>query len=157
MTLKASFQARLDAVGGGPHTIHASADGKHLSCELVEANPPAYSFEQITLQTDALAEAPVERLRAISETLAARLTYLLEPIGPVEADPQQCVVQLRSIPPQQDDDGTTYYELLVRRGGELTLCRYQKQPSAVRQRIPAVVTGEILLRLVDDFAAALEP
>ena len=60
-------------------------------------------------------------------------------------------------PPQQDDDGTSYYELLVRRGGQLALCRYQKQPLSIRQTIPALVTGEILLRLVDDFAAALEP
>ena len=157
MTLKDSFQANLvELGGGGPHTVRATDDGKHLTCELVEAHPSAYTFEQITLQTDALADATVERLREISESLTARLTYLLEPIGPVEADSEQCVVQLRSNPPQQDDDGTSYYELLVRRGGELILCRYQKKPGSIRQTIPALVTDEILLRLVDDFAAAVQ-
>jgi hypothetical protein len=62
---------------------------------------------------------------------------------------------MRSYPPQKTDDGTTYYELLVRRGGSLSLVRYQKQPGDQRQAIAAHITREVLLRLVDDFAAVV--
>jgi hypothetical protein len=64
-------------------------------------------------------------------------------------------VQLRSNPPQRNDDGSTYYELLVRRGGELSLSRYRKPAGQERQSVSAHLTREALLRLVDDFAAAL--
>jgi hypothetical protein len=65
-------------------------------------------------------------------------------------------VQLRSNPPQRDDDGRTYYELLVRRGGEIALTRYRKENGAARRPIAATVTREVLLRLVADFSAALD-
>jgi hypothetical protein len=59
---------------------------------------------------------------------------------------------MRSKPPQAGE-ASTYYELLVRRGGEFSLCRYEKHPGDVRKTIPAHVTREVLLRLIDDFAA----
>ena len=71
-----------------------------------------------------------------------------------EAD--ACVVQLRSSPPQRDDDGRSYYELLVRKGGEIALQRYRKEIGDARQPIAATVTREVLLRLVVDFETALE-
>ena len=91
----------------------------------------------------------------MAKSLSDRLTYLMEPIRPIEIDADACVAQLRSSPPQRDDDGRSYYELTVRRGGEIALCRYRKEPGTVRQQIPATVTREVLLRLVDDFEAVL--
>ena len=91
----------------------------------------------------------------MAKVLSARLTYLMEPIRPIEIDADACVAQLRSSPPQRDDDGRSYYELTVRRGGEIALCRYRKEPGTVRQQIPATVTREVLLRLADDFEAVL--
>ena len=40
---------------------------------------------------------------------------------------------MRSNPPQKDDDGRSYYELLVRRGGEIALVRYRKENGTARQ------------------------
>ena len=51
----------------------------------------------------------------------------MEPICPIEIDADACVVQLRSNPPHRDDDGRSYYELMVRRGGEIALSRYRKE------------------------------
>jgi hypothetical protein len=79
----------------------------------------------------------------------------MEPISPIEIDAQACVVQMRSNPPQRDDDGRTYFELLVRRGGEISLCRFRKENGAGRKPITATVTREVLVRLVGDFCAAL--
>ncbi len=61
------------------------------------------------------------QLERISKSLSERLTYLMEPITPIELDAAECIVQLRSNPPQRDDDGRSYYELIVRRGGEISL------------------------------------
>ena len=101
-----------------------------------------------------MAAAPIDQLKKVADALSKRLTYLLEPISPIEVDADQCVVQLRSNPPQRDDNGTQYYELLVRRGGELSLRRYQKQSGGVRQGVPAQVTREVFLRLIGDFSEA---
>ena len=98
--------------------------------------------------------ASVAELRKISDDLASRLTYLLEPVGAIEQDADQCIVQMRSQPPAKDDDGTKYYELLVRKG-DLTLCRFQKRPGSVRQRVPAVLTQEVVVRLAGDLDAAV--
>ena len=65
-------------------------------------------------------------------------------------------MQLRSNPPQRDDDGRSYYELIVRRGGEIALTRYRKENGNARQQIAATVTREVLLRLVGDFCAVLD-
>jgi hypothetical protein len=64
-------------------------------------------------------------------------------------------VQLRSSPPQQGGDGSSEYELFVRRGGEISLCRCAKSPGQPRRTIPAHVTREVFTRLADDFVAAV--
>jgi hypothetical protein len=126
--------------------------GTRLQADLVALDALALAFDQVTVTRDALATAPIEQLKKLADTLSKRLTYLLEPISPVEVDADQCIVQMRSSPPQRDDNGTRYYELLVRRGGELSLRRFEKQPGNARQSISAQVTREVFLRLVDDFA-----
>jgi hypothetical protein len=79
----------------------------------------------------------------------------MEPISAVELDADSCTVQCRSNPPQQGEDGRSYYELLVRKGGDIILCRYLKQPGQPRHTIPAHVTREVLARLGEDFVAAV--
>jgi hypothetical protein len=43
---------------------------------------------------------------------------------------------------------------MVRRGGDITLSRYNKKSGQLRQIVPAHVTREVLGRLADDFVAA---
>lgn len=145
--------AALPAFGGGQLLV-AQHVGQRFECELTDLDTLGCAFQRFVLQGDALAVAPVERLRAVSETLAKKLTYLLEPISPIEIDAEQCVVQLRSNPPHRDEQGTSYYELLVRKGGELSLRRWTKEPGEARRPLAAHVTREVLLRLVGDFSAA---
>ena len=114
----------------------------------------ACAFNYLGVELDALAAAPVTTLKQVADQLSRRLNYLLEPITSVEIDAEQCVVQLRSNPPQKDDNGTSYYELMLKKGGLVSLTRYQKQPGEVRRSVPAHVTREVFLRLVDDFSKA---
>src|SRR5206468_1991013 len=156
MSLKSQAQtvlSKLTAFSQGRHELDVSESASRLSADLLALDALALAFDHLTVTCGALASAPIDQLKKVADALSKRLTYLLEPISPIEVDADQCIVQLRSNPPQRDDNGTQYYELLVRRGGELSLRRYQKQPGGIRQSVPAHVTREVFLRLVDDFSA----
>jgi hypothetical protein len=157
MNLHQQFERELANIGsGGAATVAVEAQPRTLTCDIVERNALAVSFNQLRVATAELASADAAKLERIGKALAARLTYLMEPISPIEIDADACVVQLRSNPPQRDDDGRSYYELLVRRGGEIALTRYRKENSGARRPITATVTREVLLRLARDFCAALD-
>jgi hypothetical protein len=157
MTLQSQFQQELAKLAvGGPATVTGDGAPRRIVCDIIERDALAVSFARLRLDTAELAGATVDDLKRISTRLSERLTYLMEPITPVEIDAAGCVVQLRSNPPQQDDDGRSYYELLVRRGGEIALARYRKESGNARRQVPATVTREVLLRLAGDFSAALD-
>src|SRR4051794_27645856 len=156
MKLQNQFEQELLTSGSGsPATVAVHESPRQLSCDVVERNSLAVSFNQLCLATDELATADAAKLERIGKALAGRLTYLMEPIAPIEIDAAACVMQLRSSPPQRDDDGRSYYELTVRRGGEISLARFRKENGGARHQIAATVTREVLLRLVGDFCAIL--
>jgi hypothetical protein len=157
MTIQSQFQQQLTKLGtGGAATLAAEAQPRKLSCDFVERNSLAVSFNVLRLTTTELSSSNPVDLERIGKALSDRLTYLMEPIAPIEIDAQACVMQLRSNPPQRDDDGRSYYELTVRRGGEIALTRFRKETGATRRQIPATVTREVLVRLVGDFCAVLD-
>ena len=155
MTLQHQFEQELLNSGGGAAVVAVVDSPRRLTCDVVERNSLAVSFNGLRLSTDELASADAAKLERIGKELSSRLTYLMEPIAPIEIDSAACVVQLRSNPPQRDDDGRSYYELTVRRGGEIALTRYRKENGDTRRQIAATVTREVLLRLVGDFCRAL--
>jgi hypothetical protein len=144
---------RLAATGGGGRLACAVGQGK-LTADVLAIDAIGCSVEQVTFETPQLATASVPQLMKLSAALTQKLTYLLEPISLIETDVDAATVQLRSKPPQSDDDGTQYYELLVRRGGSLTLVRFQKTSGQPRQIIPAHFTRQVLYRLCEDLVAA---
>jgi hypothetical protein len=157
MNIQVLVEHELKQLGsGGPATIVVADGPRNLTCDIVEHNSLAVVFNLLRLVTTELTSATAVDLERISNALATKLTYLMEPIRPIELDADACVVQMRSNPPLQDDDGRSYYELLVRRGGEIALARYRKEPGTPRQQIPATVTREVLLRLAGDFSAVLD-
>jgi hypothetical protein len=154
--LELQFDQELKKLGsGGAAVLSVDSQRRTLTCELVQRNPLAVSFDLLRLATTELSSAGPADLERIGKALAERLTYLMEPIAPIEIDAAACTVQLRSNPPQRDDDGRSYYELIIRRGGEITLMRFHKEDGSVRQQVPATVTREVLLRLIGDFCAVL--
>lgn len=155
MSLASKLRAALAAQDAGPRRIVLDEADSRLTCDLVGSDRLACEVKGLSLATDALAGASMEKLKEVAEQLSGRLTYLLEAVGPVEFDADRCTVQMRSKPPQRDEDSAAYYELLVERGGQLSLCRYRKAPGQPREAVPAVFTQEVLLRLVDDFVAVL--
>ncbi len=146
--------AALPCPNTGPMRIDEADAGQRFECDLAALDSIGCAFERFALHADKLRSVDVVALKAVADDLSKRLTYLLEPIQPIEIDSQQCTVQMRSVPPTKTDDRTSYYELLVRKGGELSLVRYAVDVGAGRQVILAQVTREVFLRLVRDFSAA---
>ncbi len=143
----------LAATGTLPPLVVKLTSGQ-LCAELTAVDQLACAFKLLSFESTCLEEASVERLQQVAADLSARLSYLLEPISPIEVDAESCVVQLRSTPPARDDDGTRFYELVVQRD-QLTLCRYVQTPRQPRQVVPAEVTREVLGRLAEDIVEAV--
>ncbi len=157
MTLSAKLLGSLKAAIGQRHQSLLVADGQRsVRCNADECDPLAVTVIDLVLETPELASATAFELQAASADLAKRVNYLLEPIAPIELDAQGCSVQMRSNPPQKDDNGRRYYELLLRRGGSIALCRFEKLPGQPRTRVPAVLTHEVVGRLIDDFCATVD-
>ncbi len=146
---------RIQAVSGRG-LLQVDCEVGRVEADLVAVDGIGCSFQTLGLSTSKLAGAGLDELKEISQKLTEKLTYLLEPIGLVEADADRCSIQLRSSPPQKGEDATSYYELMVRRGGDITLSRYSKRSGQLRQIVPANVTREVLGRLADDFIGAVE-
>jgi hypothetical protein len=142
--------------GTTPRLVSACEGRRQASCKILQCDSTGVSLKELSLQSDELAAVPIDSLRDSSQALCRRLTYLLEPISPVEADTEKCVVQMRSNPPQVNDNGLRYYELLFERGGAVTLRRYEKFPGNPRKPVSATLTHEVLGQLTKDFSAALD-
>src|SRR5262245_39310050 len=157
MTLAAKLLGEMKAVAGQRHQSFAVMDGQRtVRCNADECEPLAATVMDLVLETPEMASVTAFELQAASAELAKRVNYLLEPIAPIELDAQGCSVQMRSNPPQKDDNGRRYYELLLRRGGSIALCRFEKLPGQPRTRVPAVLTHEVIGRLIDDFSATVD-
>src|SRR3954462_13798588 len=127
MNLQQTFEQGLHQSGGGPTVVAVAESPRELTCDIAQADSLAVSFNGLQLATNELASADATKLERIGKALAQRLNYLIEPVAPIEIDATACVVQLRSSPPQRDDDGRSYYELIVRRGGQISLSRFRKE------------------------------
>lgn len=157
MTTKQDIERELTRIQNqnGLGRLEVDTPSGKLDAALVAVDGIGCAFESLTYQTDKLASSTVKDLKKLSDALTAKLNYLMEPISAVELDADSCTVQCRSNPPQQGEDGRSYYELLVRKGGDILLCRYLKQPGQPRDTVPAHVTREVLARLGEDFVAAV--
>ena len=122
-------------------------------CEIEAADSLACSLHWIDYTSSVLSQLADHALKDFSDQLASRLTYLLEPISTIEADPD--VVQLRSQPPScnSEDGSRSYFELLAR-SSRLRLVRYHKQVGEPRQEVTMHLTHEVVARLFLDFDLA---
>jgi len=96
----------------------------------------------------------MDDLKARAGRLAARLTYLMEPLSVLEADPVAGLVVVRSTAPSLKPGRRTYYEARLSRHGGLTFERIVfHEAERRRTSVPFQLTTETLERLVDDLAA----
>lgn len=155
MNIKQDIALELQRLAPHGGELEVRTTNGRIVGQLETVDTVGVSFTRFDYQSSTLANATVDGLKALSAKIQQRLTYLLEPISLLETDSESVSIQMRSSPPQVGDDGRSYYELLVRRGGEVTLRRYHKAAGQPRQVIAAHVTREVLARLADDFVAVI--
>ena len=158
-TIRQRLNQELDQLSSG----HAGATLGDVRVDLLEetcvvalvaVDSIGCAFEQLSVETPRLNQASADQLRALTDALAQRLTYLLEPVRIMEVDTQLPAVQMRSDPPEVEDHERRYYELTAHRSG-IQVRRYRKTSGEPRQVIPAQVTREVLARLISDMLATI--
>jgi hypothetical protein len=135
----------------GPGAVTA-ADGPHrLTLQLNAASQVGVAFESLEFADEAAAGRTVQSLRAWGDRLAARLTYLMEPLVVLEVDAEAGEAELRSKSPSTREGVRSYYEVRLRRAGTLELRRVAfDAEDRSRRTVPCQLTREALERLADD-------
>src|SRR5206468_2353046 len=95
-------------------------------------------------------------LKAWGERIAARVTYLMEPLVVIEHDAVAGELEIRSHAPTARGEQRAYYEARLGQNGTLRLSRIAFD-DASRRRRPAScqMTREVLERLADDLVASV--
>lgn len=140
-----------------PRTVGWSAGtGPTVEVDFTAVDSLGCAFRELRVSADELNEVPFERLKTWAENLCKKVTYLLEHIGPLEADAEAQTVLVRSTPPTRQLEQTAFYEMLVHAPGVLSLRRYTRPAgNPERQACDIQVTHEVLVRLVQDIVAAI--
>jgi hypothetical protein len=97
MTLKDQLHAALANVApfsGGDRLVEVDDGTRHLECRLLALDTLGCAITRLALRADSLTGLSAQQLKETAEKLSARLTYLLEPISPIETDAHGCVVGL---------------------------------------------------------------
>lgn len=157
MSLSRKIAAAVDArpdPGSFPCEVAADDGGHRLALRLTAAGPVGLAFEALEYTAADRAARPAEALRAWADRLAARLTYLMEPLVVLEVDADAGAAELRSQSPTARGDLRGYYEVRLNRTGALRLSRVVFDGATrVRRPAPCQMTVEVLERLADDLVA----
>ena len=163
MSLPQLLEQELQRLGQsrstGSGTIQLrDGQGNELEIEYASLDSMSGAVEELRLTIPALTNISFTLLQKWAEGLSRRITYLLEQIGPLEYDAQAGEALIRSTPPGQLPQGAVYYEFLLKTSSRqsITLNRFRAtagQPG--RQRVPMMLTHEVLVRLVRDLLDTL--
>ena len=155
--IAAAVEARRDQPGAAAPGELAIGEGPHrLTLRLSAAGPVGLAFDTLEFQTAARDDWPIEALTAWGRALAARVTYLMEPLSVLEADAAGGEVVLRSQAPTPRLGHHSFYEIRLGRPGTLRLGRVTfDEPTRRRRPAPCQITLEVLERLADDLVASV--
>ena len=159
MTLTQQLDGELNRLTGRHGTAVLNGDrGTTFTLDLTGVERLGLTLAELRVDVPHLAGADPAKLEAWGADLCARVTYLLEGIGPLECDPQNGTVLIRSVPPSRDAGATTFYEMLLSAsgGGHFALGRYRsEQGVAGRHPEEMTLTRETLHRLVRDVSETI--
>jgi hypothetical protein len=140
-----------------PQTVGWSVDhGPAVEVDFTEVDSLSCAFRELRISADELKAAPLDALKAWADRLCERVTYLLEHMGPLEIDAEAQSILVRSTPPTKDASRTSFYEMLVKAPGVVSLRRYVRESATPdRQPVDIHVTNEVFLKLVCDIVEAV--
>lgn len=121
------------------------------------AEMEVHQLDRLSMEMSMLRVTPEKNmsdtLKARAETLARKVTGLIEKLNAIEIDDAKGEAMLRSDTPAAHDAQRMYYELMLNKQGATTLKRYQGSTvNAQRKEIPFVLTREALAKLISDLA-----
>ena len=158
MSLSRKLTAALDASPDTlPFQVSAEDGGHRISIDLTATGPVGLAFDALDFSADDATPPAVRStaaLRAWADRLAARVTYLMEPLVVIELDPVAGEAELRSQSPTARGELKTYYEVRLNKSGALRLSRVVFDAATRRRRpAPCQLTREVIERLTDDLVA----
>jgi len=136
----------------------AVPSGVDLAVDIVAADSMSCSCREIRMRVPSLTGADANVLAKWAQDLCARITYLLEQLGPLEIDSQGKQVLVRSKSPDKRENAATFYEILLQSQGAgiFTLRRYRRENGgAPREHVDLRTTYEVLEKLADDLIATI--
>ena len=140
--------------GGYPCLTEVETDSNRLALTLTACGPVGLAFEGLDFATLDRLDLSSAALKSWGDRLAARLTYLMEPLVVLEVDAQAGEAELRSRNPTLRADQSAYYEVRLRSEGSLKLRRVSFDATTRRRAsMPCQITVEVLERLSDDLVA----
>lgn len=151
-----ALDQRIDPNAPLPLSISAQEGFHRLTLEPKAIGPAGVEFRRLIFSTAEIdrPERSLDELRAWGDRLAARVTYLMEPLTVLEADGVGVEVTLRSQSPTPRNDRRSFYEIRLDRSGTLTLQRLGfDDQTRRRQVVPCQLSREVLERLADDLTA----
>ena len=164
MSLRQDLAAELARLNGflaaAPLSVTVADAGVELCVEFLAVDSMSCQVRRVQMTVPALASKTAAALQAWAQNLCQRISYLLEPLGPLELDLQNQQALIRSTKPSQLPNGAQYYEILLQTGtgGVFTLQRYRTTKGTPgRDAVDMLLTHEVLLKLADDLVASIPP
>lgn len=125
-----------------------------LTLELNAIEPVGVAFGTLDFAVSDRPELSTVDLRAWGNRLAARLTYLMEPLVVLEVDAEAGEAELRSQNPTAKDDHRSFTEVRLWKDNSLQMRRLRFDGVTRRRVVVASqMTVEALERLADDLVA----
>jgi len=138
-----------------PCAVTVEDGPNRLTLNLTALDSVGVAFDSLEFAATDRTEWSSKSLNTWGEKLAARVTYLLEPLKVLEIDAGGGEVQIRSQSPTARADQRGFYEVRLFRSGTLRMERFAfSDSSRQRQRTTCQFTREVVERLADDIAAS---
>jgi hypothetical protein len=139
-----------------PCAVTVEDGPNRLTLNLTALDTVGLAFDTLEFVATDRTDWSSDALRAWGERLAARVTYLLEPLKVIEIDAGGGEVQIRSQSPTARAQQRGFYEVRLYRQGSLRLERFvYNDATRERLRTACQLTREVVERLADDIAASM--
>ncbi len=149
-----AVEAGAASIADLPRAVEAEAGPHRLALRMTALGPVGVAFDALEFAQGGRPDLSAADLRSWGDRLAARLTYLMEPLVVLEVDAEAGEAELRSRAPTARADRRSFTEVRLRRGGTLHLRRLAFDEAARRRGVvPCQMTREALERLADDLVA----
>jgi hypothetical protein len=138
-----------------PCTVTVEDGPNRFTFNLTALDSVGVAFDSLEFVTTDRQDWSSEALNAWGQRLAARVTYLMEPLKVLEIDAGGGEVQIRSQAPTTRAEQRGFYEVRLFKQGRLRMERFVfDDATRQRRRSPCQFTREVVERLADDIASS---